>query len=268
MLSSCFYRLFSTTATPSSLLILLDQHLLPTSGLQIWKIMILQLPLRKPGLGQKNLYSFLLCLYFIYLGRVFRSRELPVLLPPPSHPSWELVLLLCFQLECLRVRSGALGYTRYTCESSGHRLCFPKSHCSQQVVGVPIAVALQVPGKASLPPSPTTGIHFAVSLWFKSHFLLLLVRCSLLLCLLLIDLPICARHAQYLLTHRIDLFVSVLLIFFVDYVCWESVQVVGWLCLFCHAYHLVKLFSFILFKYHIHDFILSLINEPFSNLLG
>lgn len=133
MLSSCFYRFFSTTATPSSLLILLDQHLLPTSGLQIWKIMILQLPLRKPGLGQKNLYSFLLCLYFIYLGRVFRSRELPILLPPPSHPSWELVLLLCFQLECLRVRSGALGYTRYTCESSGHRLCFPKSHCSQQV---------------------------------------------------------------------------------------------------------------------------------------
>lgn len=148
MLNSRFHRFFSTTVTPSSLLILLHQHLLPTSGLQIWKIMRLQLPLRKPGLGQKNLYSFLLCLYFIYLGRASHSLELPILLPPPSHPSLELVLLPRFQLQCLRVRSGALGYTRYTCESSGHKLypfsrsqltlhCFPKSYCSQQAVGFP-----------------------------------------------------------------------------------------------------------------------------------
>lgn len=79
-------------------------------------------PTMQPGLGQKNLYSFLLCLYFIYLGRVSCSLELPILLPPPSYPSWELVLLPRFQLQCLRVRSGALGYTRYTCESSGHKL--------------------------------------------------------------------------------------------------------------------------------------------------
>lgn len=135
-------------------------------------------------------------------------------------------------------------------------------------MGFPTAVALLVLGNASLPPSPTTGIHFAGSLRFNSHFLLLLVRRSLFLCLLLIDLPICERHAQCLLTHCIDLFVSVLLIFFVDYVCWESVQVVGRLYLFCHAYRFVKLFSFILFKYRVHVFILSLINELFSNLLG
>lgn len=81
-------------------------------------------PTMQPGLGQKSLHSFLLCLYFIYLGRVSCSLELPILLPPPPpHPSWELVLLPRFQLQCLRVRSGALGYTRYTCGSSGHRLC-------------------------------------------------------------------------------------------------------------------------------------------------
>lgn len=37
------------------------------------------------------------------------------------------------------------------------------------------------------------------------------------LCLLLIDLLLRELHAQYLLTHCIDWFVSVLLIFLVDY---------------------------------------------------